>query len=987
MDLSFDDTCRTFFAEHGYDARLRLNYHAALTRMCDAIKITYGDLLKDVWWNADDDRSLSYYIETGTTKYCRIAGKLADGQTLDLMQLPYPAEHSFVIDGVEKVIISLDVFYPSLCRVTRPVGSGMSKSELSCEIRNGVIGYKTTTVMISNSEVAVNINAIRNVTKGPKSNLMKRSIHPVLFIGVLLPGRTVGEIVDVILEKTQFAESVRIHLEMELARDVVLTEDVLRAGLLRHIDTTAVDECVRIIGDHMKEHMTREQYAHTVAIMVASVLEVMTGHGPICDMSDVHMKRIDTYASIIERSVMWLLRSTYVRNRKSWKQMLAALNNMGVQVTENVKGGNLRSYFRKESSGVVQTLSNKSELDMLSHARRVRVACDSSSANTLVRQVHSDEYGFVCPFETPEGKEVGLVRYLAMTCLITDDIDGDAMRRLREVLAGLHVSDGKVRAFSLILDGYYHCRIAEEGIAELRRLRSSRREYRFCSVSVKRNYVFLYTEKGRMTRPLRRTVDDGFDFVDQYEQGSDDVIVRFRREPSATHVEIHGSCQMGMAAAVAPFANHSQASRIAFQAAMSKKSIGCDPFYLRNHVDGAAYMWYGQRDICSTTMSRILSDGRRTTGVNVVVAIAAMGFNQEDAIVMNSASARRGLFATTKFKTVRRTVHPNSDTFVNGRFDSDVPCDDEGVILEGTTAEPGTVLMAIYRSSIEEEQIDRVRLSGKQPHRIARVKKTTFEDNGSSRSSVCIDMQSTNYVQMGDKFASRYSQKGIVGKLVAPWDLPYTASGMVPDLVINPHAIPSRMTMGHLLEMAVGRKLCRSPEKGRTGIDATPLVDAGPIEDVPETLYNAEDGQPIETEVFLGVCFYQALKHQVVDKYHSRAVGPVSAVSHQPVEGKAKGGGMRIGEMEKDALVAYGCTEIVREKFATETDAFETAACTRCRTAFNSKNACYACGSIPDATIEIPYSFKLISQTFQMAGIDTRVEVDPESDDESGEDL
>lgn len=984
MDLSFDNTCKTFYAEHGYDARLLLNYQATLTRICDAIKNTYEAVLTDAWWIVDETCSRNYYIETGTTKYCTIIGKLETSEIKILMQLPYPTEHSFIIDGVEKVITSLDVFYPSPCKITRPVGSGMTKTDLSCEIRNGVVGYKSTTVMVSRSQVAVNINAFRNLTTGPKSNLMKRSIHPVLFIGVLLPNQTAGEIIDMILEKTQFAEAIRIHLELEFANDVVLTDDVLRAGIQRYVDTKDVDECMRAIGYHMHEYATGEQYAHTVALMVASILEVMTGHSPIVDLCNIHLKRIDTYAAIIERGVMWELRSTSPRNKQYAKSVIAALNNIGVKTTENVKSGNLRSYFRVESTGVVQTLSNKSELDMLSHARRIRIACDSSSANTLIRQVHSDEYGFICPFETPEGKEVGLVRYLAMTCLITDDIDEGAMQRLRTVLAESETSDGR---FFLILDGMYHCRISKDGITRLRELRESQPEYRFCSVSMRRNYVFLYTEKGRMIRPLLRTSDGKFDYIDQYEQSSDDVTVRFEPDPQATHVEIHGSCQMGMAAAVAPFANHSQASRIAFQAAMSKKSIGCDPYYLRNHVDGSAYMWYGQRDICSTTMSRILTDEQRTTGINVVIAIVSMGFNQEDAIVMNSASVRRGMFATTKFKTVRRTVHPNSDTFVNGRFNSTVPCDEEGVILEGTMAAPGTVLMAIYRSSVDEEQMDRVQLTGKLPHRVAKVTKTKFDDRGSIRSSVCLDMQSTNYVQIGDKFASRYSQKGIVGKLLDPWDLPYTASGIVPDLVINPHAIPSRMTMGHLLEMAIGRQMCRSPERGRTGFDATPLVDAGSVEDIPETLYNAEDGQPVETEVFLGVCFYQALKHQVVDKYHSRAVGPVSAVSHQPVEGKAKGGGMRIGEMEKDALIGYGCTEIIREKFMHETDAFETVVCTRCQTMLNSQTSCYVCGDRPDAMLEIPYSFKLISQTLRMAGIDTRVEIDPAAYDISDEDL
>jgi len=242
--------------------------------------------------------------------------------------------------------------------------------------------------------------------------------------------------------------------------------------------------------------------------------------------------------------------------------------------------------------------------------------------------------------------------------------------------------------------------------------------------------------------------------------------------------------------------------------------------------------------------------------------------------------------------------------------------------------------------------------------------------------------------EIGDKFSSRHGQKGTCGLILAPEDMPQTASGIVPDIIINPHCIPSRMTIAQLLETVLGRLGC---EAGFLG-DATPFNPAMSAEGVAremiakglepysnEVLYCGYTGKQMPTNIFMGPVFYQRLKHMVADKIHSRATGPLVMLTRQPAEGRARDGGLRFGEMERDVMIAHGATAFLKERMMEASDNFEVHVCKGCgliAVANAERNIwqCTGCGNTTDfSQVRIPYAYKLFLQELESMNISSRI--------------
>jgi DNA-directed RNA polymerase beta subunit len=982
--MFLDAFLRELYDEHGIDCGLGAAYDEALDRLCDDLKSgPVARLFSDVWWEKPAE-SANDVLVRGATYSCVVRYRSAcSGTEGDLMRLPYHSGGVFVVDGVQKVIPSVSAFYPTITAATRPVAEENKKADLVVELRKGGLGYKSTAVLTSGMHVRVHINSWRDLARGPASNALARSVDPVTFIGALLENAEVSEVIDMILSKSSDPERIRAYVETIARRNTVLTYDAVRSRLESQLSNCDSAACYRRVREHAEAYVDPgcsaggdglRTFAETVAVMVCAALETKAGLRRPVDTEDVAVKRADVFANMIERSVVWHVRTSKLKRVDSIGDVANALRKIGIVVTDKIKKGEVRTFFRNERD-FVQALTQKSYLDVLSQVRKIKIPCDSSSADVNVRQSHAGEYGFVCPFETPEGKEVGLLRTFAASCFVTRELSVEDRRTLIEKMRTLEAGDSV-----LLLDGFYFSTVGDRGVAELREFRSSDPRFKFCSVSREGKIVSVFADRGRMTRPLF----DGngeIAWIDQHEQRSDDVVLGFEANSrrGQTHTEIHGSLMMGIAAGVSPFANHSQASRVAFQSSMSKQAVTCDPAYLAETHDFTSYLWYGQRDIASTSLSRVLNEGARTTGVNCVVLVASMGYNQEDAIVMNKAAVERGLFASTKIRKHRRTFHAGSAVLICGAEGDSLERDEDSVVAEGSVVGRGDVLFTLYRNDTGAKKIDRVLSTDANEYAVARVTKTPFEDDSGSRTSVVIRLERTNTARVGDKFASRYSQKGVIGKLVEPWDLPYAADGTVPDVVVNPHAVPSRMTVGHLMEMAFGRAVCVDPAvRGRAECTAYEVRDVAKFFDLvrgSDAWYNPEDGQEIETNLFSGVCFYQALKHQAVDKFHVRGTGPNAAVSHQPVEGKARGGGLRIGEMERDAFIAYGCGDLITDKFVTNVDKTTIAVCEDCGEMFNGRDECRICESKNLVPVTVPYSFRMVMQNIQAAGITSKARV------------
>lgn len=481
-----------------------------------------------------------------------------------------------------------------------------------------------------------------------------------------------------------------------------------------------------------------------------------------------------------------------------------------------------------------------------------------------------------------------------------------------------------------------------------------------------------------------------------------------------THCEIHPSMILGVCASIIPFPDHNQSPRNTYQSAMGKQAMGIYSSNYQVRMDTMAHvLHYPQKPLCTTRAMEFLHFRELPSGVNCVVAIMIYtGYNQEDSLIMNQSAIDRGLFRSSYYRcyidqekasSVGTIGALTSESFEKPTFDS---CrgmkhgeygklDDDGLVQPGTRVSGDDILIgktapldasagmpsrytkrdcSTSMKANENGIVDNVLISTtKEGYRFTKVR-----------------IRNVRIPQIGDKFASRHGQKGTIGMTYRQEDMPFTAEGVVPDIIVNPHAIPSRMTIAQLIECLLGKVVVFQGCEG----DATPFTDVT-VEDISmrlhamgyqrhgnEALYQGHTGRPLNARVFIGPTFYQRLKHLVDDKVHSRARGPVAMLTRQPLEGRSRDGGLRMGEMERDCLITHGCANFLRDRFFCNSDQYRIHICERCgmTAQSNLKKMTYECrspmcvGREPKiCQIEIPYACKLLFQELMAMCIQTRI--------------
>jgi len=398
-----------------------------------------------------------------------------------------------------------------------------------------------------------------------------------------------------------------------------------------------------------------------------------------------------------------------------------------------------------------------------------------------------------------------------------------------------------------------------------------------------------------------------------------------------THCEIHPSMILGICASIIPFPDHNQSPRNVYQSAMGKQAMG---IFLTNYqlrMDTMAnILYYPQKPLCTTRAMEYMHFRELPAGQNAIVAIACYsGYNQEDSLIMNQHSIDRGLFRSFYYRSymereetiggVNQSIleKPSRETTIKMRQSSYEKLDDDGLCPPGTRVTEGDIIVgkttALPPDAVEfgartERHEKRDASMAMKTNETGLVDQVMLTEDEKGERMVKVRIRSTRVPQMGDKFASRHGQKGTVGITYRGEDMPFTAQGIIPDLVINPHAIPSRMTIGHLVECLLSKVGSILGDEG----DATPFTDVT-VEGISqalykcgyqqrgfEVMYNGMTGRKLQANIFLGPTYYQRLKHMVDDKIHARARGPVQILTRQPVEGRSRDGGLRFGEMERD---------------------------------------------------------------------------------------
>jgi DNA-directed RNA polymerase II subunit RPB2 len=692
-----------------------------------------------------------------------------------------------------------------------------------------------------------------------------------------------------------------------------------------------------------------------------------------------------------------------------------------------------------DRAGVSQVLNRLTYSSCISHLRRVATTADVTGKLIPPRKLHATSWGMICPTETPEGQSVGLVKNLAICCNITNKSSSEPVKYiLKDKIENIEDIDiykfNKYKSVLIFINGdiYGYTHNIQDIISYLKICRKDGIISTFISfyMDYTNNSFYILSDRGRCCRPLFTVKNNKllynkkiYENINNGNISWNDLVLKYKiieyidisevnntlictypkdlKNKNYTHCEICPSLILGIVASGIPFAHHNQSPRNTYQSAMGKQAIGIHSTKYNNRYDTFSHiLFYPQKPLITTRYMKYFNADNLPSGINCIVAIASYsGYNQEDSVILNKAAIERGLFSSTFYRCYREEEKKNQLT-----GDEDIFCkpdinnilfpkqknynklEKDGFIKKDTYVDDNDIIIGKIMPIRNSEYRHRDTSISVKNNEKGYIDSIYINTNGDGFKFCKVRIRSTKYPEIGDKFSSRHGQKGTCGIIYEQCDMPYTKDGIVPDIIVNPHAIPSRMTIAQLLECILGKTCVMSGHNGDGTVfnntNAHDISDAlqsfGFERNGNEVLYSGFNGEQLKTSIFIGPTYYQRLKHMSGDKVHSRASGPVVSMTRQPAEGRSSHGGLRFGEMERDCIIAHGGTSFLKERLMDVSDKFACYTCNICgnisvASPNNNIYSCKKCNNYNKFTkINIPYSCKLLIQELQSMSLNPR---------------
>ena len=778
---------------------------------------------------------------------------------------------------------------------------------------------------------------------------------------------------------------------------------------------------------------TFRRKAYLLGMMLKMALDIEIGRRPPSDRDNMQFKRFKTSGVLMFEE----FRRIY---RENGKAMLLKLDRDNTFNPTTYRDKNLVNLIQPETigrywrgytmlnefsksfkaawggrMGVSQELMRVSYLSAIHHLRKTDLQIDKSTSTAPPRRLYASQFGIMCPVDSPDGSDIGYKKSLTLFAQISTAVPSDDIKKvlsstglIREV-RDIHPSTWKPEWTKIFLNSDLYA-VCTGNTEELhRQLLTARRSGVFApSVSLSwmriNNEYKIYCDAGRPIRPVFREgttpdmirsaktwkeIANHIDYIDAYE--SDSLRISMTPFHPKLPSEIHMSFNMSALANMVPYSDHNPGPRSVFSIAQQKSAASWyHTNYMKRFDTIGEFLVLPQKPLSQTWLYAEMMGrgGCLPYGENALIAITMYGGNnQEDSVLMNGGSLKRGMYQTMYYHSYDHAeemldIGLQTHTEVANPLKRDVKrkegfnyemLDEDGIIRVNSPVDENTILIGmvspITNSSGTVTGYRDVSIEPKrgQIGRVDAVYTYTIQVRAGDKmiglKGVKVRIVEDRFPVVGDKMSSRHSQKGTIGQIMDEEDMPFTARGIRPDLIFNPHGIPTRMTVGQFLEAATNKLGIHLG----SFVDATPFSVNNRIPDLKaallqmgfepyshEVLYNGMTGEQMDADIFMGPIYYQRLKQMVEDKINYRDTGPKTLLTHQPTQGRSNEGGMRIGEMERDALVSHGMSKFIRESFMERSDGATLE--------FDKEN-----GRIDTSrdTIEMPYSMALFTQELE----------------------